>query len=199
MFWFLTEPHFARTAALCAQSALDEGIEIRTPLLDARVVALATVRPATERRYGGQTKLLLRTAMRGLLPDALLAPRAFKTGTLATYFAQSIRAFAAPMREAFRDAHLVRLGIARRDALTQVAERLTSGRGTWHDAEQLLSALQCEIWLESRLGGPEVLELPKETAVLQTFISHTNDPRVCATTPAALASGTSRQHSEGGL
>lgn len=151
LWWFLTEPNFARTASLCAEYALDEGIELRAPILDARVVHLAASRPASERRSLGQSKILLRRAMKGLLPDRVLEPRLFKTGTLATYAAQSMASLAPVMREAFRDSMLEALGIASCKELSRVSERFLSASGTRSTGEQLVSALQCELWLKARL------------------------------------------------
>jgi hypothetical protein len=198
MWWFLTQPHFARTAALCAEYALETGAEVRTPLLDARVIALAASRPPHERRRLGQTKLLLRTAMRGLLPEATLAPRPFKTGTLATYFSQSLTSLAPVMREAFSNPVLETLGIGRASALSRVTERLVAGRGTWNTAEQLLAALQCELWLKDRLGSADAAMCEKQVASPERVSISVASP-LYASAPAALASGTSRQLSKGGL
>ena len=48
------------------------GVENRTPLLDHRLVEFAFRLPAELKLHGGQTKILLRQASRGLVPDAII-------------------------------------------------------------------------------------------------------------------------------
>lgn len=198
MRWFLTEPHFARCAALCAEYALETGVELRTPLLDARVVQLAASRPASERRSQRETKILLRRAMADLLPEFVLAPRAFKTGTLATYSAQAMASLGPLMREAFRDPMLSALGIASPGELSRVCERFLAGTGTRSAAEGLVRALQCELWLKARLGDKR-----KPNGCFAAASASSDDDHrtfeVSASNAAAHASGTSRQLSHGGL
>jgi asparagine synthetase B (glutamine-hydrolysing) len=190
LHWFLTQPHFARTAALCAESALETGVELRAPMLDMRVVRLAASRPPSERRSRAEVKILLRRAMRDLLPDRVLASRPFKTGTLATYFNQSLASLAPTMRAAFRDPLLAALGIASRDGLQIATERYLTRGGTGYIAEQLVSALQCELWLKARLHGAQRNRWMSRDPVSVTM---------SASALGAHASGTSRQLSRGGL
>lgn len=165
--WFVTTPHFSQTLARCAEAGLESGVECRAPLLDTRVVRFAAARPVEERRSRGETKLLLRRAMKGLLPADVLAPRAYKTGTLATYFAQSMRTLHTPMRDAFRRPMLAELGIADGTTLRATAAHYCERGGTAHVGEQLLSALQAELWLRSRRGHPyrHVQELGQRAVV----------------------------------
>ncbi len=189
LHWFLTEPHFARTAALCAEYALETGVQLRAPMLDVRVVRFAASRPASERRLRGESKVLLRRGMKGLLPDVVLAPRRTKTGTLATYFAQSFASIAPVLREAFRDPVLAQLGIAAPEALARVSEQYLTRGGTPYIAEQLASALQCELWLKARVDtGRGTNHVPLEPSA-----------PFCASIRDAHVSGTSRQLSVGGM
>src|SRR2546430_16875738 len=48
-------------------------------------------RPHWERRTGRDTKRLLRRAMRGLLPEQVLAPRPFPTGHIVNHFVTAMR------------------------------------------------------------------------------------------------------------
>ncbi len=187
--WFLTQPYFARTAALCAEYALERGVHLRAPLLDVRVVRFAASRPASDRRLAGESKVLVRRGMKGLLPEVVLAPRAMKTGTLATYFAQSFAQMVPLMRETFRDPLLAQLGIAAPAALPRVCEQYLTRGGTPYVAEQLISALQCELWLKARLDSA------RET----NDVSLEESAPICASIRDAHASGTSRQLSEGGV
>src|SRR5690606_18909889 len=47
-------------------------LEVRVPLLDHRIVEFALALPASQKLQRGQTKLILRRAMQGILPDAVL-------------------------------------------------------------------------------------------------------------------------------
>jgi asparagine synthase (glutamine-hydrolysing) len=199
MRWFLTEPHFTRSAAICAEYALETGVELRTPMLDARVVRLAASRPASERRSQGQTKILLRRAMAGLLPEFVLAPRAFKTGTLRTYSAHAMASLRTLMRQEFHDPMLAALGIASASELNRVSERFLAGTVPRPVAEQLVRALQCELWLKARLADNRSVN--GRLAAAAPSLRHDDELplEVCASNPAARASGTSRQLSGGGL
>ena len=151
-YWYLTAPYFPRAYGLAAAFALDEGVEVRSPLLDRRVVELAAARPREERNAGRETKRLLRAAMRGLLPDDVLAPRDVKTGTLAGYFAGAMRRdFPALAAEAFRAPRLADLGIVDADALRAGCHAYArTGDGSLGFA--LVQTLQVELWLRARDG-----------------------------------------------
>jgi asparagine synthase (glutamine-hydrolysing) len=51
------------------------GLEGRVPFLDHRLVALAMSIPSSRKASGGRLKHLLKTAVRGLVPDALIDRR----------------------------------------------------------------------------------------------------------------------------
>lgn len=76
----------ARAVAWNHALGLEEGVQMRGPLFDQRVVEFAAQRPLSDRFSGGDGKRILRLAMKGLLPDSVLAPRTHKTGTTAGYF-----------------------------------------------------------------------------------------------------------------
>ncbi len=78
--WYLQGSFGPRIIAQATALSLAEGVEQRTPLYDARVIALAASRPREERCGRGEKKRLLRQAMRGLLPASILAPRERRTG-----------------------------------------------------------------------------------------------------------------------
>lgn len=148
--WYLTAPYFPRAYGLVSEFALEAGVELRSPLLDRRVVEFAAGRPREERNAGRETKRLLRAAMRGLLPDEVLAPRDTRTGTLGGYFAAAMRAdFPALAAEAFRDPRLAALGIVDPAALRAAcAEYARTGDGSLGFA--LVQTLQTELWLRAR-------------------------------------------------
>jgi asparagine synthase (glutamine-hydrolysing) len=152
-YWYLTAPYFPRAYGLVSAFALEMGVELRSPLLDRRVVELAAGRPREERNAGRETKRLLRASMRGLLPEEVLAPRETKTGTLAGYFAAAMKAdFPALAAEAFRAPRLAELGIVDPAALRASCERYArTGDGSLGFG--LVQTLQVELWLRAREGS----------------------------------------------
>lgn len=78
-------PHFPRALSWTRDSALPAGVEIRSPFLSRPVIEFAASRPVAERGRQENNKRLLKAAMKGLIPDSVLAPRPFKTGVAAGY------------------------------------------------------------------------------------------------------------------
>jgi asparagine synthase (glutamine-hydrolysing) len=152
--WYLTAPYFPRAYGLLSAFALEMGVEMRSPLLDRRVVEFAAARPREERNAGRETKRLLRAAMRGLLPDPVLAPRDTKTGTLGGYFGGGMRRdFPALAAEAFRAPRLAELGIVDPAALRAAcADYARTGDGSLGFG--LVQTLHVELWLRAREGTP---------------------------------------------
>jgi asparagine synthetase B (glutamine-hydrolysing) len=103
---YLRFPFFGRVVGVLRAFALEEGVELRSPLLDDRVVRFAVRRPWSERSDGLETKILLRRAMRGLIPESVLAPRPHRTGVTSAYFLRQLRGPARPhIEDALRDPH----------------------------------------------------------------------------------------------
>ena len=152
--WYLTAPYYPRAYGLVSAFALEMGVEVRSPLLDRRVVEFAAGRPREERNAGRETKRLLRASMRGLLPDDVLAPRDTKTGTLGAYFGGGMRRdFPALAAEAFRAPRLADLGIVDPAAFRAAcAEYARNGDGSLGFA--LVQTLQVELWLRARERSP---------------------------------------------
>lgn len=140
---------FPRIFALLSGFAQDEGLELRSPLLDQRVLRFALPRPWSDRIDGPQTKNLLRRAMRGRLPDAVLAPRPQRTGTTNAYFVRKLRSEAWPVaRGQFRTLRLGELGIVDPRELERAWQHLLE-----HDdaelAARLFFAFATELWLRT--------------------------------------------------
>jgi asparagine synthase (glutamine-hydrolysing) len=150
--FFLTSTFFHRAFASLSAIALDEGVELRSPLLDRRVVEFAAARPREDRAAGPETKLLLRRAARGLLPDGVLAPRRFRTGMTTGYSDRAMRAeaTAALFREAFSGSVMHELGMLHdREILGYYESYLRTGRTESRAA--LFTTLQTELWLRARV------------------------------------------------
>lgn len=127
------------------RASMAHALEVRCPLLDRRVVEFAASLPASRRIRGGRTKIVLREAMAGLVPPAVLA--------------RTKMGFAVPLRSWLRA-----------DAEALVAERLLPDRrldtflvpgrvrGLWeehrsgrHDRSRVLwSLLMLSAWLDQR-------------------------------------------------
>lgn len=146
---YLTMPVWGWGAAYMRRALLDEGVEVRSPLLDPRVVDLALRRPVEERADGRETKLLLRRAMRGLLPDAVLAPRAQRTGVTVGFSRARMRAaypallrglFGAPLR-------LADLGLVDVGRLRAAADAYLAGNGDDFLRVNLFHTMKVEFWL----------------------------------------------------
>jgi asparagine synthase (glutamine-hydrolysing) len=148
--WLLSYVFFPRVLAAVAEHALEEGVELRSPLFDNRVVAFAAARPREDRARGAETKRLLRAAMRGALPDALLAPRARRTGMPGAYLARSLRATHASEIERLLAAPLA---LAEAGVLDGAAFRGAWARYQRGDnsvpALHLLLTLHAELWMRA--------------------------------------------------
>lgn len=161
--WQLTRPLVGRMTASLGTFALEEGAEHRSPFTDARVLSFAASRPVSERRSGRETKRLLRRAMNGLLPDSVLAPRPYRTGSPIRYLTGAIVAVMPSLIErTMRDPVLGDLGIVDPFAF----------RGAWEAAVRrddlnlcvsLYLTMEVELWLRARAAhrsgtGSEAME-----------------------------------------
>jgi asparagine synthetase B (glutamine-hydrolysing) len=146
MHAYLRFPYAARIAAHVTGYLESEGVEARSPLLDARVVAFAGSRPWYDKVDAQETKVLLRRAMRGALPDRLLAPRPHKTGLMTGYFVRCIQRAAGELRPLLAGGRLADLGVINPETLrrawdyfVQSADQAVGG--------QIYFTLQTELWL----------------------------------------------------
>ena len=167
--FFLESPALPRSFSVLAELALYEGVEMRSPLSDARVVRFAASRPWRERASMGETKRLLRASMRGLLPDHVLAPRTHRTGVTTRYSYDSMRhRFPAHFERAFERPLLAELGIVDADALRE-SWRTFVRTGWCRSRIELCATLHVELWLRARLTGPSAP--PASSPVALTFDS----------------------------
>ncbi len=149
---FLRFAFYPRIIAHLHTFAREEGVELRSPLLDERVVRFAVARPWSDRVDGAETKNLLRRAMRGLLPERVLAPRPHRTGTTNAYFLREMRGAGwAIAQRVLPDSRLAALGMINADVLREGWEHLLQ-----HDDGELAVrayfTLQAELWVRERVG-----------------------------------------------
>lgn len=152
---YVTAPAWSASGGYMRGALLQEGVEARSPLLDLRVIDFALRRPVSERSGGAETKILLRRAMQGLLPDGVLAPRARRTGSTAGYSRRRMReAYPALLGALFGEPlRTAALGIVDEQALREAAQRWTV-RGDESVRVGLFDAMRVEFWLRGRERPP---------------------------------------------
>lgn len=147
---FVTAPAWGWAGGYMRGALLQEGIEARSPLLDLRIVEFALRRPIAERSDWVETKILLRRAMDGLLPAAVLAPRPRRTGSTAGFSRRRMReAFPALLARLFAEPlRVAELGIVDATALRAAADRWAS-RGDETVRVGLFDTMRIEFWLRA--------------------------------------------------
>ena len=137
---------------------------MRSPLYDRRVIEFAASRPRWERSSGRETKLLLRRAVRGLLPDGVLAPRAARTGVTSGYFDDSMRKqFPDLCNGLMQDSVLREVGIIDAEEFRRWSDYYVRHGGAQLGVT-LYFTLQAELWLRSRVRPVDALVGELDTA-----------------------------------
>jgi asparagine synthase (glutamine-hydrolysing) len=148
----LRTPLVARALSWNHAIAQVEGILLRSPLFDRRVITFAARRPLNERRGGTDSKVLLRRSMRDLLPQEVLEPRSRKTGTPVHYFKRQMsEAVSGEYRRLFqgRNSRLADLGIIDPAALNGAIEEYKTSAA--HAVGAFLQlTLEAERWLAAQ-------------------------------------------------
>lgn len=166
--WHFTSLFVSRAFALITGFALREGVEVRSPLSDRRVIEFAVSRPWWERSSGKETKRLLRRAMHGLLPEEVLAPRPYRTGITGGYSHRwMVEVFPGLLERTMREPLVLEeLGIVRAEELRRACAEYPRRR----DAATrvgLYYTLQTELWLRARRGNASgSLEKPTNATVV---------------------------------
>jgi asparagine synthase (glutamine-hydrolysing) len=147
--WFFESSYSPTVLAAQAADARRAGVELRSPLLDARIIAHAARRPREERSDRGETKRLLRAAARGLVPDDVLAPRGSRTGTTTGYYRQRLLAELPELaRRVLPISALADLGIVDPEAFAGAIRRSVQG-GVQEFDVALFYTIQAELWLRA--------------------------------------------------
>lgn len=149
---YLRFAFYPRMFAHLADFARQEGVELRSPLLDERVVRFAIARPWSDRIDGGETKRLLRLAMRERLPAEVLAPRTHRTGTTNAYFLRELRRAGWPVAQrVLPEMRMAALGMIEPSHYRRAWEHVLQ-----HDDDELAArlffTLQAELWLRTHLS-----------------------------------------------
>ena len=169
--FFLAAPVFPRAFQCLAGFALDAGVELRSPLYDRRVVEFACARPREERNDARETKRLLRAAMRGLLPDEVLAPRPTRTGITTAYSDRRMRSeFPLLLARHGKMQVLAELGIVDPDAMRRGWEEYCRTGSTALKIPLFLT-MHVELWLEARTRAEPWLD-DDAGSTLRSFALH---------------------------
>jgi len=153
-YWYLTHPFGGKILSAVASFALDEGVELRSPLYDRRIVEFAASRPWSERTWELETKRLLRESARAWLPADVLAPRRIRTGLTSGYLADSLRRRHADwVEDVFRDSVLAAVGMVDANKLRNSFWAYRRS-GDEYVGVNLFFTLQAELWLRAHLGSP---------------------------------------------
>jgi asparagine synthase (glutamine-hydrolysing) len=170
--WQLTRPLIGRMTATLGGFALEEGAEHRSPFTDARVVAFAASRPVLERRSGRETKRLLRRAMKGMLPDSVLAPRPYRTGSPIRYLTSAIvAAMPSLIERTMKNPVLGDLGIIEPEVFRKMWDESIK-RDDLNLCVSLYLTMEVELWLRARAThGSETSERPVARRARLAFTS----------------------------
>lgn len=150
--WHWMSSFIFRGFAELGRFALEEGVELRSPLADKRVVEFALSRPLGERARGGETKRALRKSMERILPDEVLAPRSHRTGTTDGFSHRSmVREFPTHLRTLLESPlRLEEMGIVDTEAYLAAAGRYADRRQSSLRVS-LFCTYQAELWLRANL------------------------------------------------
>ena len=149
--WYFETSYSAAVFAEQRAIARSTGVEVRSPLHDARVVALAAGRPREERSSGGETKRLLRHAVRSLLPPEVLAPRRSRTGVTSRYYRRAmLRELPGVAADVMQMSVLADLGVVDPGAFLLAVERYCR-EGDAESGAALFATAQTELWLRTRV------------------------------------------------
>jgi asparagine synthase (glutamine-hydrolysing) len=137
------------------RSSMAHGREVRLPFLDRRVAELALSLPASYLHRGAGTKAILRDAVRGAVPELVLARR-----DKVAFEPPQARWLAEPALRGLIGEVLLDRDARDRGLYDTVAIEADARAGRWRDAGAIWTALNAELWLhavvrERRPRGPD--------------------------------------------
>lgn len=152
--WYLMSAFGQRIATSVVGIAQQSGVEARSPMYDRRVIEFMARRPRADRYALGETKILLRKALHGLLPAEHLAPRKARTGLPISYLNRARTAALPAWLEAVgKSLQLEELGVTDRAGIQAAMARfLRNPEWEGRLAGQLFNVLSAEFWIRSHTG-----------------------------------------------
>jgi len=136
------------------RASMAVALETRAPLLDYRLAEFMATVPAGLRMRNGEKKYLLRRAMRGMLPDAILdRPKRGFTVPIARWFTREAGAFA---RETLTSRAVRERGLFHPSEVDRLVARLDSDRRVVAEKvwALLFFELWCQRWLDAAPSAP---------------------------------------------
>lgn len=150
--WLLAHPFYPRILSECYRLCLREGVELRNPLADTRLLRFAAKRPRWERRIGRDVKILMRASLKDVLPRTVTGGRTGPMGTTDRLYFESIRRRLPRWIDLIdENAHLAALGIVDVARFRRSADELVHGDGV-ENASEIMYTILAEVWLRARLG-----------------------------------------------
>ena len=131
------------------RSSMAKSREVRLPFLDRRIADFAFSVPANWLRSGGASKVLLRDAGRGVVPDAVLARRD-KVG----FEPPQARWLREPDFRARIEEVLLDPAARARGLYDSAVIEADLAAGTWRDPAAIWRALNAELWLRALVEAP---------------------------------------------
>jgi asparagine synthase (glutamine-hydrolysing) len=129
------------------RATMAHGVEARAPFLDPDFVALTCAMPSSLKLHGFTTKYILKRALRGRLPDAILSRRKQGFGVpLAQWFRGPLRPL---LEETLHPERLRKIGLLAPDGVGRLIAEHMSGRRDHR--KTLWSLLAFELWREAYL------------------------------------------------
>ena len=128
------------------RTSMASSLEVRVPFLDHRLVELCAQMPVSLKLSGGTTKAILRSAARGLVPEAVLnRPKVgFFSSAVGHWLEQQIGSEIGD--------RLLDPGARFATYVDQKeVEQLLRRRGSYRSSKLLLTVLMLEVWLASYL------------------------------------------------
>jgi asparagine synthase (glutamine-hydrolysing) len=149
--FFVLGPPWSYGGGYMARPLAGAGLDAMSPLLDRRIIQFALRRPVSERASPYETKSLLRRAMRGLLPDSILAPRRYRTGTTVGFSQRQMLAGYPPLfRSIFaRPMILESMGVVDASSLRKAAEHYLLSPSD-QVGIPLFHTIKTELWLRAQ-------------------------------------------------
>ena len=124
-------------------ATMAHSLEVRSPLLDHRLIEMSAGLPGAWKTAGGSTKKIFKDALRPWLPDHLLdRPKWGFAVPIASWFRGELREF---VSEILLDRASLERGFFREDGLRRLIDEHTSGEND--NSAKLWALIQLELWL----------------------------------------------------
>ncbi len=135
-------------------------IECRNPYLDHRIIEFAFSLPETQKIRNGWTKHVLRSAMKGFIPEAVRRRKKFGTPIPLERWMQDLRE---KIREVFNSSKFRERGYFNQAAILHLYDRYCDGRlsrlGRHFYADVFWRILNLELWLEAFFDSESEIKL----------------------------------------